>query len=801
MRINLLFIVLFLLIVTLGFFYPIFKGYSPFPGDLLVSNAPYSSYSYLGYAPGGVPNKGQGFDVMEQSFPWKFFTIDSWKKGQIPFWNPYNFSGNPHMANFQSGVFYPINGIFFFLPFFKAWTVYIFLAPFLAGVFCYLFLQEIKLTKISSIFGGIVFAFSSYMVVWLEYGNITHTFLWLPLVLYFTERYLKKERWYDILFITFSLWFSFLAGYIQGFFYLLIVVMSYVIAKSYGSIKEDLQKIVIFFLAIIFAIGMSLFQLFPTLSLFSLSTRSDYTLLQITHLLNPWWYTITVFIPDFFGNQSTRNYWFPGTYIERTSYFGLIPFLLSLSVLFNRQRRETLIFSILFIISFLLAIDLYITRYIYVLPISILSTTVPTRILGIFCFSGAILSAIGMDLIIEKKGRKRLLLSSIIGFSIIIAAWVFVNIIPMMFKTPDWKVYMSITKHNLLFPTLFTLIFFVIVQIRFTKIGSRYSYNALIVAAFLTIVTIGDLFYFFHKITPFSLFTFVYPKTDVILYLQEHAGIYRFWGYGKANILSNFQMYDKTYTSNGYDALHIKTYSELQESSLNGSVPKDLSRSTSNIVQGYGVSELTRNSYRQKILNITGVKYILAKNEDLTNVYQADTDTFPTERYQLIWQKPPWQIYENLRVTPRIFLTDNYIVIKDKKETIKMLLKKDFDEQHRIILNVDPKLSIGYLSKKNVQVLSYQQSNVTVKTDSDANALLFISDNNYPGWRVTIDGKESKIYTADYTFRAVSIEKGKHMVIFSYYPQSFDLGWKASILAFISLLITIAIFKKRNILA
>ena len=53
-------------VIVLLFFFPIFKGNIPFPGDLLVGEySPYSSNSYFGISPGGVPNKGQGFDVLE----------------------------------------------------------------------------------------------------------------------------------------------------------------------------------------------------------------------------------------------------------------------------------------------------------------------------------------------------------------------------------------------------------------------------------------------------------------------------------------------------------------------------------------------------------------------------------------------------------------------------------------------------------------------------------------------------------------------------------------------------------------
>src|SRR5581483_2295316 len=183
---------IFIFLVAI-FFYPIFKGNIPFPGDLLVSTyEPYKAYPILGYQPGGVPSKLQGADVIRHIFPWKFLAIEMIKKGEMPFWYPYNFSGNPLLANFQTGAFYPFNILMLIFPFLTGWTLYIISAPILSAFFMYLLLREFKITKLSSLFGGFAFAFSSFMVIWMEYGNIGHTFLSLPLALLWTHRFLKK---------------------------------------------------------------------------------------------------------------------------------------------------------------------------------------------------------------------------------------------------------------------------------------------------------------------------------------------------------------------------------------------------------------------------------------------------------------------------------------------------------------------------------------------------------------------------------------------------------------------------------
>lgn len=786
------------ILITLIFFYPIFKGFIPFPGDLLVSTPPYSSESFLGYAPGGVPNKAQGSDVMRESMPWKFFAMTSFKKGEIPFWTPYNFSGNPLLANFQSAVLYPLNVVFFIVPFLDAWTIFIALSPLLAGVFTFLFLRLRKLSQAAGIFGGVVFAFSSYMVVWLEWGNITHTLLWLPLALFFTEKYRLKAKWHYVVGLIASLWFSFLAGYIQEFFYLISVVAIYYFAFEFGVLKKSLPKAGVFIISLIFPVLLSLFQLLPTLALLAISSRNNYSLTQITTLLNPWWYTITMYIPDFFGNPAARNFWFVGTYIERVSYFGVIPFLLASSVFFSK-RKDIMIFSSIFVVCFLLSLDLFGVKYLYLLPLPMLSTTVPTRILGILCFSGAVLSAYGLDALREGISKKRFFLSILLGGFLLSIAWVFV-FFGSHFFTKISPESVAVTEHNLIIPTFLSFIFVVAVVIRFSTLFRKIPRSATLIVICLLVITLADLFYFFHKITPFAPREFVYPTTPVISYLQEHAGINRFWGYGSAYISSNFQTFDRTFSPEGDDPLHTKIYTEFIAASSDGKLPVVASRLDANLKGGYGPTDLRNNFYRERVMAILGVKYILNKDDLLETSLQPDTTTFPSEKYRLVWQQAPWQVYENLSALPRVFLSNDYRVISDKKALSARLFDHDFDPSQTILLEKDPHLSKNSLTQKSVSIISYSPNRVVLEAALSGDALLFLSDTYTPDWTVTIDGRNATVYKADYAFRAVPVGKGRHTVIFSYYPKSFDWGWKLSLVALIIMLGGIGILRKKKLL-
>src|SRR5579872_3084313 len=175
--------------LLLLFFYPTFFFKKiPFPGDLLISQySPWRYYSFLGYAPGGYPEKFQYFDVIRQIYPWTTYAIHSLGNFQIPLWNPYNFSGAPLAANSQSAVFYPLHIFYFLLPQYIAWSLLIILQPLLIGVGTYLFTRKIGINKWGAILSSIAFSYSLFITVFLEYNTIDQVIIFLPFLLYFSE--------------------------------------------------------------------------------------------------------------------------------------------------------------------------------------------------------------------------------------------------------------------------------------------------------------------------------------------------------------------------------------------------------------------------------------------------------------------------------------------------------------------------------------------------------------------------------------------------------------------------------------
>lgn len=767
------------------FFYQIFAGKIPFPGDLLVNSEPYKSISILGFVPGSIPTKYQGPDVIKELLPWKKFAVESLKSLSIPFWNPNNFSGNPLMANFQSGVFYPGNFIFLFINFNTAWTLYIFLTPVLSIYFMYLFLRRLKLGFTSAIFGGVTFAFSLYMTVWIEYGNIGHTLLWLPLALFFTDRILAKVNRINYLGLIMALFCASLAGYIQGLFYIYAVIIFYFLIK--GKLQKfNIRRTFIFIAALGFPILLTLFQILPTLELFSASTRGNYSISQVDNLLNPVWYLVTVAAPDFFGNPASRNFWFNGTYIERVSYFGLVPLIFALFSIFSIVKKtEVKIFSIIFAVTLLLSTNLIITKFFYLIPIPVISTTVPTRILSLFAFAGAVLAAFGLNEFLEVKNRRKFFYITITSLFFAVLLFGFTLIYGKLSNDASLAANLSIAKRNLIMPILTaTALLVLTIYFHFFKVFDKYK-KSIFVSSVL-IISVFELFYYFQKITPFAPKEYMYPDTPVITYLKKNAGVNRFWGYGSGYIESNFQTFDNTFSPEGNDPLHIREYTELLSSSKNGYIPDILPRPDANIAGGFGKEELANNPYRQKILNITGIKYVLSKDDSIRGAFNPDYVTFPEKDYRLLWQDGYWQVYENLGVTSRYFLTTNYEVIGKGSKTLHRLFSAGFNEKKSLLLNEDPKIKTGELNS-SVSLVSYTANKVVISAKNNIDALLFLSDNYYPGWEARVDNDKSKIYVADYTFRAVKVPAGNHIITFEFVPKNFYYGLYISLAALVML--------------
>lgn len=782
-RKEFLFILFLSFFISAIFFYKLFiYGLVPIPGDLLISEYnPWRNYSYFGYNPGSFPNKAQYFDVLRQLYPWKTLAINFIKQMQVPLWNPYNFSGTPLLANFQSTPFYPLNILYLFLPQVFSWSILVFAQPCLALIFTYFYVRKLGVSIVGSVFSAISFAFSSFMTVWLEYNTIGQVILWLPLILLSIENLLKKRKSYWILIFIFSMLASLLGGHPQIFVYLFAFVLIYTFYR--------VRRFSYFFL-FLFLIPLLLgaFQLLSTLELLMLSARGSYEYNFFVNkvLIQPY-QLIMLFVPDFFGNPATRNYWLSDTYVGKVTSVGLVPLFF---ILFTVIRKKN-IFSKFFISSALLVLLATtlnpFTTFLYRFNIPFISSSAPTLMIFIFCFSLSILTGFGVDLWIKKSDFKKNIkfISPIIILFVFLWAGIFILKQRSMLDPSAFQ----ITLRNLFYSTVLVGAGTLLFSLKAEKTKTKY-----LILLILLLIQVFDLGRSFEKFNPFSPKESIFPNTDVFDFIKQNAGINRFWGYGSAYVEANFATEYQIFSPEGYDPLYSRRYGELMESARDGKIGVGFTRenrSDAVIKSGFRENIFSKNSNSLKALNLLGVKYILDRAEN-----GSSEKTFPPDRFRLVYDNGGWKIFENLSAFPRAFLTSDYKVFETNKDFEKNFSGNDFGFQ-----TVFLEENIGSLGKKDndksLKTDNYSPNNISFSTNSTSSNLLYLSDNFYPGWKAFVDGTQTKIYRANYSFRAVKVPGGKHSVVFTFDPYSLKIGLGLSLAGLLGILLFI-VFSRKN---
>lgn len=114
--------------------------------------------------------------------PLRFFTAQQLRAGVLPLWNPYNASGEPWLANPQTGVFYPPAWLFILLPFATAYVAYIALHMLLLGAGAYLLFARRHSWR-AALIGAVATMFAGSTLSLLDVTNNFTSFAWIPLVL------------------------------------------------------------------------------------------------------------------------------------------------------------------------------------------------------------------------------------------------------------------------------------------------------------------------------------------------------------------------------------------------------------------------------------------------------------------------------------------------------------------------------------------------------------------------------------------------------------------------------------------
>jgi hypothetical protein len=150
------------------------------------------------------------------------------------------------------------------------------------------------------------------------------------------------------------------------------------------------------------------------------------------------------------------------------------------------------------------------------------------------------------------------------------------------------------------------------------------------------------------------------------------------------------------------------------------------------------------------------------------------------------------RIYANPSALPRAFLVDRQVVAPSATAARDTVTGARFPAREvavteRRIEGIGEGTE-GARSPGTARIVDYEAERVTVETDSQAPALLVLTDSWFPGWKAEVDGTEADVQRVDYVIRGVSVPAGSHRVEFTYAPASWRAGWIVSGLALLVIL-------------
>jgi len=809
--------ILLILGLVFVFFWKFFlKGLMPMPADITVGlYFPWLDYKW-GF-PTGVPVKNPlPSDIPSLVYPWRILVVESLKNRTLPLWNPFYFGGMPLLANFQSATFSWVNLFFFFLPAIKAWSIGVIIQPLLTVFFTFLFLRHLKINKIASLLGGIVFAFSGFSLMWLEYNVHGHTAMWLPLLLLVVDRIVEDRKIKWVLGGSLFLALSIFAGYPQIVFYSLTATGFYAVFRLFGvwhkqkSFKKIIQSLLLLGSFVVLGVLLSAVQWLPGYETMRLSVREIDPIASLSSGgFLPWQNLVTFLAPDFFGNPATYNFWGKPWYDNFALYVGILPLILVSLAIFGRKGKETWFFIFLAIFALLLALPTPLGKWIANLGLYGVKS-ISARIIFLLDFSLAILAAFGLDWIINGSCRSTaprvthslasggprvglpvsrhpsvLIIIFIPLFFLIVflGLWGFVLLAGKFFPQAIWLLNLPVAKRNLILPSLLfgasgllLIIFIYWRRLRWLVIWG------------LFLLVVFDLFRFGWKYLSFSKPDLVFPTTPVIEFLQKQPKPFRV-EFGEA-IPQNMWMPYSLESAAGYDAMAPLRFTQFLGAVRTGRADTPYGR----------VAQV--ENYDSKLFDLLNIKYVLAVKYDAKGIRSPEgkpKPIFQNPKFKLVFEDKTVQVYENKNVLPRAFLVHDFAVRQSNQEIIDQMLKPDFDLSKTVVLEENLPIKSIKTKINKIEWLENKPEVIKLISESEQPGFLLLTNNFYPGWTAFVDSKKTKIYRADFTFVAVEMPGGKHLIEFHYQPQLFIYGGLISLFSWANLCLFSLILLLKNL--
>lgn len=672
-------------------------------------------------------------DLTDLHYPFQHFLIESLRRGEWPLWSSAISSGYPILAAGQIGALYPLNILSAILPLTSSVNFVILSTYFLIGFFTYLYLGEIKLSRWSAVFGAVVSMFGGFSLSQLLHWEMLTALAFLMGELLILEKMVKSRKALYFLILGLFLGLSFLGGHPQTVFYSLIFLASYWLFLMLTARPKIIRNFLFLVLSLLLGLGIGAGQILPQYEFTQNSYRAQgMTEEAITRFNFPIRDLPTFIFPYLRYDpsqtlQAFQNNGWPQD--ERYTYLGILSLILAfLAVLTLFQKKARVVFFAGAAVFFLLLSfggETPLGGILVKPPFNFFR--LPLRFLMLVDLSLVILAAYGFEEVlgwVRAVGKRKMWVTGMAAGLILVTfadLWFQGSKLHPVVSAKDWYRQPETAK--------------------FLKEKLQNQERVI------------TEYYYFPSAKIFMTQRHLWDEPQALINLRNLLPVFN-------NLLDGIPMTVGSVNSGG---LSLNRYTELETELFFGGV-KYASSGKPTLADGYLF-----------ISRLSGVRYVLISQElsgglGLSKVFQTDFKNGQDNIY----------VYEFFDYYPRTFMVGQ--AQKETPEKIREhLLKVDFDPKQTIWVEEDTSWGAKGAMAASTQFVSYEDQEVTIKVQSSSDGFLFLSDAYYPGWKAYVDGKEKKIYLANYAFRAVEVPRGEHEVVFKYEPRSFWWGIRISL--------------------
>ena len=142
-------------------------------------------------------------------------------------------------------------------------------------------------------------------------------------------------------------------------------------------------------------------------------------------------------------------------------------------------------------------------------------------------------------------------------------------------------------------------------------------------------------------------------------------------------------------------------------------------------------------------------------------------------------------LYENPDAFPRAFYVPTATVEPDSSRRLQLLAGSNLDLHRTVVLETPPPAGSGGPpdATGTVTIERDDAERVHLRVRAGSPGFLVLTDQDYPGWSVTVNGAPAPVLAANHAFRAVPVPGGESTVVWAYRPLTLWLGAAVSLTA------------------